>query len=56
MVRNDIGFKIAFTIVDWTNFAPRNDSNFVRWRVSIRTFTNFIISEEIDLSFHLCTD
>jgi hypothetical protein len=53
---NDIGFKMAFTVIDWANFEPRNDSNFVRWRVSLRTFTNFVISEEIDLSFHLCTD
>lgn len=43
-VLNKIGFKMAFSVIDWVTFEPRNDSNFVRWRVSLRNTENFIVT------------
>ena len=53
---NEIGFKMAFSVVDFTNLELRNDPNFVRWRVYLRTMENFVTINELDLNYHLCTN
>jgi hypothetical protein len=52
----DIGFKIAFGVVDYKTWEVRDDLNFVRWVVKMREGYNFITVKNIFLSFHKCTD
>jgi hypothetical protein len=37
----DIGFKIAFGVVDYKTWEIKDDPNFVRWIVKMREGLNF---------------
>ncbi len=52
----EIGFKIAFGVVDFKTWEVKDDPNFVRWTVKMREGYNFNTIKNIFLSFHKCTD
>jgi hypothetical protein len=52
----EIGFKIAFGVVDFKTWEVRDDPNFVRWIVKMREGHNFLLTGNKFLNFHKCTD
>jgi hypothetical protein len=41
-LKKDINdFKIAFGVIDWATLNQKDDPNYVHWRVSVKTLSNF---------------
>ena len=52
----DIGFRIAFSVIDYDSFEGRDDTNFVSWTVKLVTMLNLNVIKQIPLKYHKCTD
>jgi hypothetical protein len=51
-----LGFKVAFTVVDYYNLEVLDDPTKVEWVVLLQTYKDLLLTEEVPLKIHKCDD
>ena len=53
---DELGFKIAFTAVDYYSLDVLNDPSMVEWVVVLQSYKNLQVVEETPIKYHICTE
>jgi hypothetical protein len=51
-----LGFKLAFTVVDYYTLEVLDDPTKVEWVVLLQTYKDLLLQEEVPLKTHKCDD
>lgn len=55
LVLSEIGFKLAFGVMNYMDRSNVDDPDHVEWKVYLETRSNLEIIDKVYLSFHKCS-
>jgi hypothetical protein len=53
---NEVGFKMAFGVIDYDTGEVLSDSDYIEWRIYAEYRKDLLLADETFLAFHKCTE